>query len=164
MVRAISRVFPSPEYTNWDLCRRYLFHAQVCCTLIEQWNLLITEAATLLNQVGYYLWQRGEYELVESLHLRALSIREQVFGSEHPTTATSLAHLAFLYNRQRKYEQAEPLFQRALAIDEKALGPEHPDTTTARRNYAALVRDLGRDAEAAMLEDHAKTAEAEAEQ
>src|SRR6266571_5435450 len=61
-VRAISSVFPNPEYTNWDTCRRYLLHAQVCNSLIEHWELLFTEAATLLNNLGYYLWQRGEYE------------------------------------------------------------------------------------------------------
>jgi hypothetical protein len=66
-VRAMSLVFPFPAYSNWDICRRYLLQAQVCSALIEHWVLLFTEAATLLNYLGYYLWQRGEYEQVESL-------------------------------------------------------------------------------------------------
>src|SRR6266700_3790505 len=67
-VRAVSRVYPNPEYSNWDLCRRYLLHAQVCSALIEQWKLLFTEAARLLNYIGTYLWYRSEYEQVESLN------------------------------------------------------------------------------------------------
>ncbi len=141
-VRAVSSVFPSPEYTNWDDCRRYLPHAQACSALIEQWELLFTEAAGLLNCVGYYLWQRGEYEQVEQLHQRALAIREEVLGSEHGDTAISLQHLAFFYNNQGKYEQAEPLQQRALAISEKALGPDHPDVAIRLNNLATLYDDL----------------------
>jgi len=137
-VRAVSRVFPNPEYTNWDLCRKLLLHAQVCSTLIEQWQLLFTEAAALLNNMGFYLWQRGEYEQVEQLHHRALAIRENVLGPENSDTATSLVHLAFFYNNRGKYEEAEPLYQRALAIRQRALGPDHPDTVTVRNNYASL--------------------------
>jgi tetratricopeptide (TPR) repeat protein len=143
-VRAVSGVFPHPQYSNWDQCRRYLLHAQACSMLIEQWGLLFTEAATLLNRVGYYMWQRGEYEQVEQLHQRALAINEDAMGPEHANTAASLAHLAFFYNNQGKYEQAETLYQRALAIYEKVLGPEHPDTATSLNNLAELYWKQGK--------------------
>ena len=68
VVRALSHIFPYPEYPKWDICLRYLLHAQVCSDLIEQRNLLFTEAARLLNYLGYYLWQRGEYEQAEPLY------------------------------------------------------------------------------------------------
>jgi len=86
------------------------------------------------------------------LFKRALAIREQQLGAQHPDTAGSLNNLAGLYFNQNKYEQAEPLFQRALAIDEHALGPQHPHTQTIRANYARLLRTMGRDAEAAALD------------
>ena len=53
---------------------------------------------------------------------------------------------------QGQYEQAEPLFQRALAICEQQLGPQHPTTQAIRANYARLLRTMGRDAEAAALD------------
>jgi tetratricopeptide (TPR) repeat protein len=151
-VRAVSRAFPFPKYSNWDRCRRYLLQAQVCSALIEQWKLLFTEAARLLNRLGnYYLRQRGEYKQVEQLHQRALTIREQVLGLEHPGTATSLVHLAGLYQAQGKYEQAEPLYeqaeplyQRALTIYEKVSGPDHPWTATSLNTLAALYRSRGK--------------------
>ena len=40
---------------------------------------------------------QGKYEQAESLYERALAIREQQLGPEHPDTATSLNNLAVLY-------------------------------------------------------------------
>ena len=150
-VKAVNHVFPNPEYTNWDICRRYFFHAQVCIAIIYQWELLFSEAATLLNNVGFYLWQRGEYEQVESLHQRALAIREQVQGPDHSDTATSLSHLAFFSMQQGKYEEAEPLYQRALAIYEKAYGSDHPGVAIVLNNLAELYRRQGKYKEAEPL-------------
>jgi tetratricopeptide (TPR) repeat protein len=143
-VRAVENVFPNPEYSNWDICRQYLLNAQICSNLIEQYGLLFTEAATLLNYLGSYLMQRGEYKQVESLHQRALAIREEVLGFEHPDTATSLNNLATLYIYQGKYEEAEPLYQRALIIRESVLGSEHPDTATSLNDLALLYSNQGK--------------------
>ena len=66
--------------------------------------------------------------------------------------AASLNGLAFLYSAQGKYAEAEPLFKRSLAILEKALGPEHPNVATSLENWAKLLRQINRDAEAAKLE------------
>jgi len=150
-VRAINAVFPEPEYSNWEICRRYLLHAQACSMLIEQWKLLFTEAAILLNDIGSYLRERGEYEQVESLYQRALAICERVLGSEHPDTATSLYNLSNLYYDQGKNEEAEPLCQRALAIRERVLGPGHPDTARSLDNLALLYYDQGKYEEAGPL-------------
>jgi tetratricopeptide (TPR) repeat protein len=144
-VRGMRRVFPpNPDYSNWDICRQYLLHAQICCALIEQYNLHFTEAADLLNRVGYYLWQRGEYEQVETLHKRALALREEVLGTEHGDTTISLSHLALYFNSQGKYEEAEPLYQRALAIGEKTLGPDHPEVASMLDNLALLYNNQGK--------------------
>jgi tetratricopeptide (TPR) repeat protein len=151
VVRTIKNVFPNPTYTNWDVRRKYLLHAQMCRDLIEQYNLLFTEAAGLLNRVGLYLWQLGEYDQVESLHQRALEINENVLGSEDSGTATSLVHLGFFYERQGKYEEAEPLYQRARAICECVLGPDHPDTAQSLNNLAKLYYNQRKYEEAELL-------------
>ncbi len=77
---------------------------------------------------------------------------EQEQGAEHLDTASAALILARLYRAQGKYEQAEPLYQRSLAICEQQLGPLHPHTQIFRRNYVALLRTMGRDAEAGALE------------
>ncbi len=46
--------------------------------------------------------------------------------------------------------------KRALAIREEALGPEHPHVAQSLENYAALLRETGRDAEATKMEARAE--------
>jgi len=69
-----------------------------------------------------------------------------------PGKGNRLKNVAGLYQAQGKYEQAEPLYERALVICEQQLGPLHPSTQITRRNYIALLRTMGRDAEAVALE------------
>jgi len=66
--------------------------------------------------------------------------------------AYPLNGLANLYQDQGKYTEAEPLYQRALHIREQALGPNHPLTREVVRNYAMLLRKMGRETEASELE------------
>ena len=42
---------------------------------------------------------------------------------------------------------------------ERALGPKHPKVITCRQNYAQLLREMSRQAEAAALERHGKRAQ-----
>ena len=67
-----------------------------------------------------------------------------------------LNNLALLYDDQGHYAKAEPLFKRPLAIMENALGPNHPHVATSLENYAALLRESGRTAEADKMEARAK--------
>ncbi len=43
-----------------------------------------------------------------------------------------------------------------MAFQETALGPDHPDVAETRENYAALLRETGRSAEATKMEVRAK--------
>ncbi len=97
-------------------------------------------------------YTQGKYEQAEPLYQRALAIREQQVGPQHPDTASSLNNLAGLYANQGKYEQAEPLLKRALSICKRQLGVRHPNTVRMRGTYASLLRTMGRDADAASLE------------
>jgi tetratricopeptide (TPR) repeat protein len=64
---------------------------------------------------------------------------------------TSLNNLDELYRTQGQYTAAEPLYMRALAIHEKAFGSRHPDVATCLQNYAALLWQTNREAEAAEM-------------
>ncbi|MEC4850779.1 MAG: CHAT domain-containing tetratricopeptide repeat protein, partial [Jaaginema sp. PMC 1079.18] len=80
-----------------------------------------------------------------------LAIREQAFGEDHPSVATSLNDLAALYQRMGNYSEAEPLVQRALAIREQAFGEDHPSVATSLHNLAALYQNMGNYSEAEPL-------------
>jgi hypothetical protein len=52
--------------------------------------------------------------------------------------------------------EIKPLPQGSLAIREKALGPEHPNVALSLKNYADLLREIGRSEEAQEMEARAQ--------
>jgi tetratricopeptide (TPR) repeat protein len=74
---------------------------------------------------------------------RALAIREQVLGPDHPDTAQSLNNLAGLLQVTGDYMGARPLLERALAIWEQTLGPDHPTTAQSLNNLGLLLQFIG---------------------
>jgi tetratricopeptide (TPR) repeat protein/nucleoside phosphorylase len=152
-VRAVNAVFPHhpTDGDNWSQCLRHLDQAQACNVLIEQYMLSLIEAADLLNRTGLYLHRHASYAIAEPLYLRALAIREQELGSEHPNVAAGLNNLATLYCDQGKYAEVEPMFLRALAIDEQYSGPDELLVTPTLNNLAGFYREQGKYAEAEPL-------------
>jgi tetratricopeptide (TPR) repeat protein len=61
----------------------------------------------------------------EPLYFRALKIRENVLGLDHPETASLMNNLAALYFAQGHYTEAEALYRKALEICERTLGIDH---------------------------------------
>ncbi len=147
IVRAVNTIFPRDprhDVASWPQCLRYLEQVQACDSLIQQHQLLLSEAADVLDRTGVYLSACALYTLAEPLYQRALHIREQQLGSEHPDVATSLNYLANLYREQGKHAEAEVLYQQALRIREQSLGPEHLDVTTSLNGLAFLFTVQGK--------------------
>jgi tetratricopeptide (TPR) repeat protein len=69
-------------------------------------------------------------------------------GRDHPSVATSLNNLAFLFARQGRYRDAEVLYQRSLAIRENAFGRDHPDVAQSQNNLAEFYLHQARYADA----------------
>jgi tetratricopeptide (TPR) repeat protein len=63
-----------------------------------------------------------------------------------------LTELALLCRAGGRHAEAEAHYRRALAILESSVEPCHPSRARIRHHYAALLAELGRDAEAAQLE------------
>ncbi len=155
-VKAINRAFPAVEFSNWYLCERLVPHAQAGYELIRKWGFEFEEAAILLNDAGFYQYERALYSEAEPMYRRALEIREKSLGKDHPDVATSLNNLAELYRAQGKYAEAEPMYRRALEIFEKSIGENHPNVATVLENLAILLRQTNREAEAQEMEERAR--------
>jgi tetratricopeptide (TPR) repeat protein len=95
-----------------------------------------TLMAKHLSSVASIHNSMGSHEEAKTLHERALAIREQTLGPEHPNIATSLNNLAGVYSLKGAFDDATPLYERALAIREKTLGPEHPEVASSLNNLA----------------------------
>ena len=153
-VEALGAVFPevlpSTEYATWKQCERLLPHALLCLQRADVADESLA-LASLAYRVAQYLRTRGRYTEAEPLLQRALQIREQAQGPDHPDVARVLNYLAVLYWSQGRYTEAEPLYQRALRIREQAQGPDHLDVAISLNNLADLYLERGRYAEAEPL-------------
>ncbi|HZF47968.1 MAG TPA: CHAT domain-containing tetratricopeptide repeat protein [Polyangiaceae bacterium] len=101
------------------------------------------EEAKRLNAEGARLRQQGRYDEALSLEERALRIREEALGPDHPNVAICLNNLGELYSAKGDYARAEPLHKRSLAILEKVLGRDHPNVATSLHNLALLYSAKG---------------------
>jgi tetratricopeptide (TPR) repeat protein len=155
MMLAVNSVFPHPEHSTWTQCEHLLPHALLATQYIEKNHIISEEAGHLLHETASYLQDHARYTEAEPLYQRALAIREQQLGPEHPDVAQTLSNLANLYNRQGQYTKAEPLYQRALAIREQQLGPEHPDVALTLNGLATLYNWQGQHARAEPLHQRA---------
>ena len=102
------------------------------------------ETAASLNAQAVCYEEQGQYEEAARLYRRVLSMRQQQLGNMHPDTAHSLRSLATVYVALANYKEAEPMLKRAMLVSEHIFGPHHPFTEAARKDYAALLRKVGR--------------------
>jgi CHAT domain-containing protein/tetratricopeptide (TPR) repeat protein len=95
------------------------------------------QEAVRLQEEAQQLFNSGRYKDGIDKAKRALRLREQVLGAEHPDVAASLHVLGSLYRGAGDYSLSRSTLGRALALREKALGPEHTDTV---KSLVSLAR------------------------
>jgi tetratricopeptide (TPR) repeat protein len=144
-VRVLAHVFPGPEEMKArETYQQLLAHGQACTALIEQWQMKLIEGAHLLHNVGWYLFERADYQEAQRYYEKAVAMKREVFGEESLDTAASLNNLALVYDAQGKYDDALSLYEHVLGIKRKALGEQHIGITTTLNNLAMLYRAQGK--------------------
>jgi tetratricopeptide (TPR) repeat protein/transcriptional regulator with XRE-family HTH domain len=146
VIRVLSAAFPEePEHhsESWPLCGRLVAHVQTVNALAGEQAVELAELSSLLARLGGYLRFRAEFSSARQAYERALQIREQVLGPDHPETAMSLSDLAGLLREQGDLAAAGPLHERALAVRQATLGADDPETANSHNNLGWLLRDQG---------------------
>jgi len=110
------------------------------------------DVASLLNNLARLYYQQKRYAEAEPLFRRSLEIVENHYGKEHQKVARRLVNLAELYLATGVQAYADSLCQRALAIQERGFGPRDPSTVKSLKEYAAMLKNENRTAEAERLE------------
>jgi len=100
---------------------------------------------------------RKDMERAESLHMEAFRSLE---SSEKHANSLAMATVAnnFAYHikqiqDEERYNDAVNLYLRAVETRLQRLSPTHPDTITARHNLAEMMIVLGRDEDAALIQE-----------
>jgi tetratricopeptide (TPR) repeat protein len=121
------------------------------------WFLQVTgreAAAEAVTQEAVGILRKAPRE-AEGLVREALDVREGALGADHPSVATLLDHLALVLEVQGRFDRAVALRQRALRITGDAFGEGHLNLVPSLRGYAGLLRRMGRDTDARLLEARA---------
>jgi hypothetical protein len=110
---ALDAAFPWPEHATWKQCERLLVQALHVAERIEQDGLITWEAGHLLDASASYLSDRARYAEAEPLYQRALHIREQSLGPDHPLTQTVRRNYARLLRAMKREGEARTLEEQA---------------------------------------------------
>lgn len=143
-IDAITTAFPYVEFSNWAECERLLPHALLCTEAIHTKTILSTNAGRLMNEVGYYLQERGKSLTAEPFIREGLEIRRQTLPENHPDIAISLNNLAVLLKEQGRYDEAEPYARASLTVRRHAHPEGHPKIAANLNNLALLLKAQGR--------------------
>lgn len=95
----------------------------------------------LFLSIHSVLFQRvGRKSEIEPYYRRALAIREQMLGENHPDTLAMATALANLLQDEGKKQEAEGLYRRAMESRENTLGSKNPDVLNSITNLAMLLK------------------------
>jgi CHAT domain-containing protein/Tfp pilus assembly protein PilF len=97
----------------------------------------------------------GKFAGAVPLAQKALAMREQALGPDHPDVAAALIHLGGLHGLQNRYADAEAEFKRALTIYEKSFGVDDPAVAVPLGFLVSHYQQQGRYSEAEPLAERA---------
>lgn len=103
------------------------------------------------NDLGRILYEMGKYDEAKVQFERALSLRKQSLGRDHPDVGYTLSSMAFVIYNLGDYEQARVLCNQALSIEEKTLGPDHPNLSNTLGLLGMILWEMGKFEEAEVL-------------
>jgi tetratricopeptide (TPR) repeat protein len=104
-------------------------------------------AKGLANLAAFY-HERGREAGAEDLYRRAAGIFEQAFGWDNPQTLIARNELGDVLRAERRFTESEKLAHATLPGLEKAFEPRDPRWVRALSNYARLLDQTRRQAEA----------------
>jgi tetratricopeptide (TPR) repeat protein len=114
-----------------------------------------------LMNLGKVYYDQGRTTEAEAINSRALEIflnvpEGQRTGEQYESVAMLLNNQALIYEDQKKFTEAEKSYKLVIAFIEASKGAQHPSLINYLDNYAKLLRQRKRPAEAVRLETRAR--------
>ena len=109
--------------------------------------------ASIRNTLGVSYWYLGDQEKALEQQQRAVALRRQELGPEHPETVGAMNDLAIVLDRMGKFAEEQKILEVVVAVKRRTLGPEDPLTLRSVNNLAVALALQG------LLEDAVKLLE-----
>ncbi|SEO67150.1 tetratricopeptide repeat protein [Aquisalimonas asiatica] len=91
---------------------------------------------------GGWFTDRGDHEAAEAPLRRALALRQEACGPDHPETRTSRHQLAIWHEERGELQQAVALYREALQQRERTLGERDPGLIPYLTNLGAVYKAM----------------------
>ena len=112
--------------------------------------------ALVLHNMSELYRLRGQLAEAEPLARRSLAACNDRGVTENRLVAACTRNLAELFLAQGRWDEAESFSRESLLMREKVFGPDHPDVAESLLTHAAVLRGLGRNAEAGSMDESAR--------
>jgi tetratricopeptide (TPR) repeat protein len=128
---------------------RYLEAEELARSLLDERERVFgsrsLESADALDVLVQSLVRGGKLREPDTLSLarKAVELREQLGGANHPMLADSLHHLGIVLWANRDVEAARVAFERSMEIRRRSLGESHPDFARSLQFLGELLDEIG---------------------
>lgn len=99
--------------------------------------------AALLHAMGRAHTGLGDYATADSLHLRAQTLRTELFDAPHEALAQSLSLRAVVAEKRGDYAASEAFTREALSMLKALHATPHPDIAESLHNLALVRKEQG---------------------
>lgn len=138
------------EHKKYRLARELLLKAlKIYDSTYGEDNLLTISATASLAQVEFAL---GDYERSADLYRKALGHGQKSLGPNNLETARILNGLAYLYYNQGKLSESLTFYEWAVSSTESATGSNDPLFAACLKDYARVLRSVGKESRAKEVE------------
>ncbi|KAH8621002.1 hypothetical protein IG631_24344, partial [Alternaria alternata] len=150
-VRHVADVFPSDDYENQAVWRRYLPH--VLRLLESGQDSSAWEQSKLCLLMGRCLYVDGRMREAVVWLERSCEQRSQL-GEDNPGRLSSQHELAMAYHADGQVRKAVRLLEHVVEVHRKTLAPEHPSQLASQHALAGAYEADGQVCKAVALLEH----------
>lgn len=139
--RLVSMAQEAEQNEKLDDCDVLMDGATALCEKLN--NAEDLETASIITLHADMLYGQEKFQKAEKLYAKALDLRHQSLGYEHPDVAAALENLANLYDTRSNYAEAEHYYFWSLKIREK-ICPNDPLASDTCAKLAWVYRAQGK--------------------
>jgi len=156
-VQLLAVLFPDDpwEPNQWPRCALLLPHVRAVLDHADLRHHVTSADAVLLTYIATYLRARGLHGDAREPDEKALAMRQQLYGADHPAIAESLNNLGVDHLHAMELVRSRELQQQALAMYQRLYDGDHPAIAWNLLQLANCLRDLGEVEQARKLHEQA---------
>jgi tetratricopeptide (TPR) repeat protein len=135
--------FDDRSVATWAELGQMLPHALAVAHYAEAMDVAPGVLASLLNEIGHYLLQHGQYSLAKEVLERAMAQNLRVYGENNPRLSAIANNLGRVLRRLGDLAQARAYFESAIAVAKDTYGTHHPHVAEVVNNYGTCLQVEG---------------------